>query len=234
MFDKEKMVKNMTQDWSSITTQALYNAWENLLLFLPNLLGAIIIFIIGWILAIWLGKLIAGILSKLKFNSIFEKTGWKDALANADIKVEPSGFVGAICKWILVFIFLMIATDIVGWTAFAGILASIIAWTPSLIVSIIILVVAIVIADVIEKIVKVSAKKMGVNFVNFLGTIVKGGIYVFAGLAVLSQLGVAPEIVKALIMGFVGTLTIALGLAFGLGGKDAAKDTIEGIRKRLK
>jgi hypothetical protein len=223
----------MTQDWSQITTQALYDAWESVLLFLPNLIGAIIIFIIGWIIAIWIGKLVSSILNTLKFNSIFERTGWKDALANADIKVEPSGFVGAIFKWILVFVFLMIATDIVGWTAFAEILSSIVAWTPSLIVSIIILVVAIVIADVIEKIVKVSAKKMGVNFVNLLGTIVKGGIYIFAGLAVLSQLGVAPEIVNALVMGFVGTLTIALGLSFGLGGKDAAAKLIEEAKRKI-
>ncbi len=223
----------MVQDWSSITTQALSDAWESVLHFLPDLLGAIIVFVIGWIIAIWIGKLIAGILNKLKFNSIFEKTGWKDALANADIKVDPSGFVGAIFKWIIVFVFLMVATDIVGWTAFAAMLTSIVAWTPNLIVSIIILVAAIVIADVIEKIVKVSAKKMGVNFVNFLGATVKGGIYVFAGLAVLSQLGVAPEIVNALVMGFVGTLAIALGLAFGLGGKDAAAKLIEEAKRKI-
>jgi hypothetical protein len=99
----------MTQDWSQITTQALYDAWESVLLFLPNLIGAIIIFIIGWIIAIWIGKLVSSILNKLKFNSIFERTGWKDALANADIKVEPSGFIGAIFKWILVFVFLTFA-----------------------------------------------------------------------------------------------------------------------------
>ena len=227
------MVKNMTQDWSSITLQALYNAWGDMLEFLPNFLAAIVIFIIGWIIAIWFGKLIAGLLNKAKFNSIFEKTGWKDALDGADIKVEPSGFIGAICKWILVVIFLMIATDIMGWGAFAGILASIIAWIPNLIVSIIILVVAIIIADIIEKLVKVSTKKMGVNFVNFLGALVKWGIYVFAGLAVLLQLGVAPKIVEVLIVGFVGTLALALGLSFGLGGKDAAAKLIEEAKRKI-
>lgn len=212
---------------------ALYSAWENIVLFIPNLLAAIIIFIIGWILATWIGKLVAGILNKAKFNSIFEKTGWKEALEGADIKVEPSGFIGAICKWILVVIFLMIATDIMGWFTFAGVLASIIAWIPNLIVSIIILIVAIVIADIIEKLVKVSTKKMGVNFVNFLGVVVKWGIYVFAGLAVLLQLGVAPKIVEVLIVGFVGTLALALGLAFGLGGKDAASRLIEEAKRKI-
>ena len=223
----------MIQDWSLITMQALQGAWEEILLFLPNLIAAIIIFILGWFIAIWIGKLIAQILNKLKFDSVFEKTGWREALNNADVKMNPSSFIGAICKWILVVVFLMIVTDIMGWVAFAGLLAGIIAWMPNLLVAIIILVVAIIIADIIEKLVKVSIKKMGISSVNFLGSVVKGAIYVFAGLAVLLQLGVTPEIVKVLIMGFVGTLTLALGLSFGLGGKDAAARLIEDMKKRV-
>ncbi|MFA5730289.1 MAG: hypothetical protein WC938_03690 [Candidatus Paceibacterota bacterium] len=223
----------MIQDWSLITMQALQGAWEEMLLFLPNLIAAIIIFILGWFIAIWIGKLIAQILNKVKFDSVFEKTGWREALSNADVKVNPSSFIGAICKWILVVVFLMIVTDIMGWVAFAGLLAKIIAWMPNLLVAIIILVVAIIIADIVEKLVKVSTKKMGISSVNFLGSVVKGALYVFAGLAVLLQLGVTPEIVKVLIMGFVGTLTLALGLSFGLGGKDAAARIIEDVRKRV-
>lgn len=223
----------MIQDWSLITMQALQGAWEEILSFLPNLLAAIIIFILGWFIAIWIGKLIAQILNKLKFDSIFEKTGWKEALSNADVKVEPSGFIGAVCKWILVIVFLMIVTNIMGWVAFAELLASIIAWMPNLLVAIVILVVAIIIADIVEKIAKVSIKKMGISSVNFLGSVVKGSIYVFAGLAVLLQLGVIPEIIKVLVMGFVGTIALALGLSFGLGGKEAAARFIEEMRRKV-
>jgi len=225
--------KYMIQDWSLITTQALQGAWQDILLFLPNLLAAIIIFILGWFVAIWIGKLVAQILNKLQFDSLFEKTGWKEALNNADVKVEPSSFIGAVCKWILVIIFLMIVTDIMGWMAFAGLLASIVAWLPNLLVAIIILVVAIIIADIVEKLVKVSTKKMGVGSVNFLGVVVKWAIYIFAGLAVLLQLGITPKIVEVLIMGFVGTLTLALGLSFGLGGKEAASRLIEEARRKM-
>jgi hypothetical protein len=227
------MEKYMIQDWSSITMQALQGAWEQVILFLPNLLAAIVIFILGWFVSMWLGKLVASILNKLKFDSLFEKTGWKEALNNADIKVEPSGFIGAVCKWILVIVFLMIVTDIMGWVAFAGLLAKIIAWMPNLLVAIIILVVAIIIADIIEKLVKVSTKRMGVSSVNSLGSMVKWAIYVFAGLAVLLQLGVTPEIVRILIMGFVGTITLALGLSFGLGGKEAAARLIEDMKRNM-
>jgi hypothetical protein len=228
-----KVEKYMIQDWSLITTQALQGAWQDILLFLPNLLAAIIIFILGWFVAIWIGKLVAQILNKFQFDSLFEKTGWKEALNNADMRVEPSSFIGAVCKWTLVIIFLMIVTDIMGWMAFAGLLASIVAWLPNLLVAIIILVVAIIIADIVEKLVKVSTKKMGVSSVNFLGVVVKWAIYIFAGLAVLLQLGITPKIVEVLIMGFVGTLTLALGLSFGLGGKEAAARLIEEARRKM-
>lgn len=223
----------MIQDWSLITVQALQGAWEEILMFLPNLLAAVIIFVLGWFIAIWIGKLIAGVLNKLQFDALFEKTGWKEALNSAEVKVEPSAFVGAISKWILVIVFLMIVTDIMGWVAFAGILSGIIAWMPNLLVAIIIMVVAIIIADIVEKLVKVSTKKMGVSFVNFLGTMVKWAIYVFAALAVLLQLGVTPKIVEVLIMGFVGTFTLAIGLSFGLGGKEAAARLIEEARRKM-
>ncbi|MDD4531156.1 MAG: hypothetical protein PHH21_00415 [Candidatus Pacebacteria bacterium] len=227
------MEKHMIQDWSLITVQALQGAWENILMFLPNLLAAIVIFVIGWFVAMWIGKLIAGILNKLQFDALFEKTGWKEALSNADLKVEPSAFIGAVSKWILVIVFLMIVTDIMGWVAFAGLLASIVAWMPNLVVAIIIMVVAIIIADIVEKLVKVPTKKMGVSSVNFMGTVVKWAIYIFAALAVLLQLGVTPKIVEVLIMGFVGTLTLALGLSFGLGGKEAASRMIEEARRKM-
>lgn len=213
--------------------QALQGAWEEILMFLPNLIAAIVIFVIGWFVAMWIGKLIAGILNKLQFDALFEKTGWKEALSNADLKVEPSAFIGAVSKWILVIVFLMIVTDIMGWVAFAGLLAAIVAWMPNLVVAIIIMVVAIIIADIVEKLVKVPTKKMGVSSVNFMGTMVKWAIYVFAALAVLLQLGVTPKIVEVLIMGFVGTLTLALGLSFGLGGKDAASRMIEEARRKM-
>ena len=230
---KRKLEKYMIENWSLITTQSLQTAWENMILFLPNLLAAIVIFIIGWFVAIWIGKLIAGVLNGIKFDALFDKTGWKDALQNAELKVSPSGFIGAIVKWILVVVALMISTDILGWTAFADLLNKVISWVPNLLIAVIILVVAIIIADIIEKLVKVSAKKMGIGFVNLLGALVKWSVYIFAGLAALVQLGITPDIVKILMMGFVGTLTLALGLSFGLGGKDAAGRMIEDAKRKI-
>jgi len=223
----------MIQEWGAITIAALQGAWESFLMFIPRLLGALIIFIIGWFIAIGVGRLVAEILVRLKVNQIFERTGWREALEKAELKVNPAEFIGTIFKWILVIIFLSAAVDILRFEQFVVLLNQLIGWLPNLIVAIAIFLVAIIVADITEKIVKASIKKIGVEYVGFFGIVSRWGIYIFAGLAILVQLGVAPAIINAIVYGFVGMIAVALALAFGLGGRDAAAKLIEELRKKI-
>ena len=83
-------------DWYEITFGALLNLWQGFINFVPKLIGAVVIFIIGWLISVGIGRLVAEILRKLKFNRLFEKGGIRTALEKAEIKVDPSGFIGAI------------------------------------------------------------------------------------------------------------------------------------------
>jgi hypothetical protein len=223
----------MIQTWSTITLEALQSAWQGFLLFLPKLIGAIIVFIVGWFVSVGIGKLVAEILKKLKLDRFFERTGWKEALEKAELKVTVSEFIGAIFKWVLVIIFLLASIEILGLVQFAEFLRKIVWWLPNLIVAVAIFVVASIVAEILEKIIKASAKRMEISYVGFLGTLVKWAIYIFAGLAILLQLGVTPTIINALVFGLIGTISLALGLAFGLGGKEAAAKFIEDLKRKL-
>lgn len=223
----------MILDWGTVTLQALQTAWQGFLNFIPVLIGAIIVFVIGWFIAIGVGKLISGILTRLKFNKLFEKTGWKGAIEKAELKVNPSDFIGAICKWILVIVFLLAAVEILGFVQFANFLRSVIGWLPNLVVATAIFVVAVILADILEKIVRAGVKKIELGYAEFLGAAVRWAIYIFAGLAILLQLGVTPSIINTLVIGFVGMIALALGLAFGLGGKEAAAKLIEKIGEKI-
>jgi len=219
--------------WSTVTITALQDAWQGFVNFTPYLILAIIVFIIGWFIALGIGRLIAEILIRLKFNKLFEKTGWREALEKAELKVNPSEFIGAICKWILVIVSLMLAADILGLDAFAIWLGKIVAWLPNLIVAIAIFVVAIIVADILEKIVKATVRKIEVKYADFLGTTTRWAVYIFAGFAILLQFDIAETIINALIIGFVGMIALALGLAFGLGGKEAAAELIEDLKEKI-
>ena len=224
----------MIQDWTTITIEALQKTWQGFLNFIPNLLIAIIVFIIGYFFALGIGKLIAGTLIRLKFNKIFERIGWREALEKAELKVNPSEFVGAIFKWILVIVFLLAVVEILGFVQFAVVLNKLIGWIPNLIVAVAIFVVAVIVADILDKIIRASVQKIGVKYVGALGGMVRWAIYIFAGLAILAQLKieVANWIADLLRIAFAGVV-IAGAIAFGLGGKDAAAKIIEDLRKKI-
>lgn len=222
------------QNWSTVTLEALQKLWQGFLDFIPKLIGALVVFIIGWFIAVWIGKLITEVLKRAKFDKIFEKTKWEEALEKAEVKVKMSAFIGGIVKWVLVIVFLLAAVEILGMAQFAGFLKEIVAWLPNLVVAAAIFVVAVIVADFAEKLVKAIVSKMNVKFVGLVGSIVRWAIWIFAGLAILGQLGVAAEIIQILITGFVALIVISSSLALGLGGKDLAKEALQGLRDKLK
>lgn len=223
----------MVQDWYTITYESLLNLWKGFLNFIPALLAAIVVFIIGWLIAEAIGKLVTRVLEILKLNRIFEKANWREALEAAEIRLNISEFIGAIVKWVLVIVFLSISVEILGLIQFAALLGRLINWLPNLIIAVAIFVVAVIVADLLDRIIRAGTKKIGVKYAGFLGALVRWSIYIFSGLAILLQLGVAPAIIEAVVMGFVGMIALAFGLAFGLGGKEAAATLIEDLKRKI-
>jgi small-conductance mechanosensitive channel len=224
----------MIGDWYTITFQSLQSLWQGMISFLPALIGAIVIMVIGWFVSMGIGRLITEILRKLKFNQIFERGVWKEALAKAEFKVDASGFVGAVCKWILIIVFLLAAVEILGFEQFADFLKNVLGYLPNVIVAVLIFVVAVIVADIIEKVVRAAVEGMKIGYGHLVGMIAKWSIWIFAILAILLQLKIAPELVQTLFTGLVAMLVISAGLAFGLGGKDLAAEVLRNLHKKLK
>ena len=224
----------MVLDWYSVTIEALQNLWQAFIVFIPALIGAIIVFVIGWFISIGVGKLVTEILKKLRFNRIFEKGAWKEALAKAEFKVDAAGFVGVIFKWALVIVFLMAAVEILGLTEFAGFLKGVLGYLPNVVVASFIFVVAVIIADILEKIVRAAVESIRVGYGQVVGVIVRWSIWIFAILAILIQLKVAPTLIQTLFTGLVAVLVISAGIAFGLGGKEIATEILRDLHRKLK
>jgi len=227
---------NIIQDWSEILSESLGGLAEGFLNFIPKLIGALIVFIIGWIIAVWVGKLIAEILKRVKFDKIFEKTKWEEALEKAEFKMSMSGFIGALVKWILAIVFIGSAIKILGFRQFDSFIDGIVGWLPNLVVAAAIFVVAVIIAEFAEKLVKAIVGKMNVKYVNLIGAVVKWAVWIFAAFAILAQLavGAAGEIIQILVTGLVALIVISAALAFGLGGRDLAKDILQNFRNRVR
>lgn len=224
----------MILDWYAITLESLQDLWQGFLGFLPSLVGALLIFFIGWVISVAVGRLVGDILKRLNFNKIFEKGNWDEALAKADIKVDAAAFIGSIFKWSLVIVFLLASVEVLGLTQLAGFLKDVLAYLPNVVVASLIFVVAVVIADISEKVLRALVESTQVGYGHVVGVIVRYSIWVFALIAILMQLGIAPMLLQTVLTGVVALIVIAGGLAFGLGGKDMAAEILSDLKRKLK
>lgn len=221
-------------DWSLSIIQPLL---QGLVGFVANLVLAIVIFVIGYLISVAIGKIITEILKSVKFNKLFEKEGWTKALARARVEVNPSEFIGAIFKWVFVVISLLVAVDVLKLTKFAEFLSDVLNYLPNVIVAVLVFVVAVIISDIVEKLVRVAVERMKVGAGYLAASITKWAIWVFTIFLVLDMLLPSSLLIKTLytsiVYGIVAAISIALGLAFGLGGKDAAAGILEDMKRKI-
>ena len=225
-----------------ITSDALYRAFFEELIpgvvsFVPLLILAIIVFVIGWLFSVGIGRVVTDILKRIKFNQIFERGNWKEALERADLKIDPAGFVGSIFKWVLAIVFLLAAVEILGFSQFAGFLRDVLGYLPNVIVAALIFVVAIIIADIVEKIVRAAVEGTSVGHGHLVGSIARWFIWIFAIFSALLQLDIAVLPVQVLIQTFVQGigygLALAMAIAFGLGGRDMAAEILRKMKDKI-
>ena len=218
------------QTWGGVFGDSLLNLWYGFMNFIPSFLGAVILFIVGWVVASVIGKAIAQVISALKVDKVFESAGANTVLSRAGLSLNVGGFIGGIVKWFIVVVFLIASLEIMGLTYVNDFLReSVLVYLPKVIVASLVLLIATVISDTVKKIVIASAKAANVRSANMLGSITRYAIWAFAFIVALSELGIAATFMQILFMGLIAMLALAGGLAFGLGGKDAAGRAIDRI-----
>ena len=222
------------QTWAEVVTTSLQTLWVGFVSFLPNLLGAIIVFLIGWIIASLLGRLTKQIVQTLRIDQILSKMNLKKSLDRANLKLDSGKFIGELVRWFFIVVFMMAATDILGLSQVTDFLKQVILYIPQLMVAVLILLAAILIANFLERLVRASVEAAGLKSANFLAMVTKWSILVFAILAALLQLGIVPALIQTIFTGLVAALVVSIGLAFGLGGKEMAAQILDRTRRNIK
>ncbi len=224
---------NGVQTWGNAITTSLIGLWDRFINFLPALIGAILVFIFGWIVAVAVGKLIEKLIKSLKVDVAFEKIGWQGRLSDLGIASSVSAFIGGLVKWFLILVFLLASTNILGLNEVTSFLNSIILYIPNVVVAVVVLAITVLVGNFVYGVVKGSTKAAGVMSATMLATISKWAIVIFGILAALIQLGIATQLVSTIFIGIVAMLAIAGGLAFGLGGKDEAALLLRKIKEEM-
>lgn len=221
----------MFQEWWNVTTEAVSESLRSVFSYLPEVIGAIVVILIGVLVGWALKTVVVKALRFVKVKPYTDAIGLNKVFKTKEDMVE---LVGDLVKWVIIIVFLIPALSILGLTDVSEIVKGIVAYLPQVVVAAVIVMVGAILADLASRAVEAAAQTIGAKTAAIVADITRWAIIVFTILVALNQLGIASDIINTLVTGFVALIAIAGGLAFGLGGQEAAKDAITRLRKNLK
>jgi hypothetical protein len=216
------------EDWGDAVMVSVTDALRNFLGFLPQLLGALIVLILGWIIAGLVAGLVERGLKAVGFERAAESTGITGFVQRSGSNWTVSRILAEIVKWFIRLIAIQAAASILGMAQITGIVNSILLWLPNLVVALAIIVIGALIANFVAGLVRGATSQMGFANPDLLSAIARYAILVFVIVAAVDQLGIAETIVNTVFIGAVAAVALALGLAFGLGGQETAGQITQG------
>lgn len=211
----------------------LLELWETLVAYLPNLLGAIIVFLIGVVVALILRHVVINVIALLRIDELLRKLEISSQFERAGLRLHTGALLGWIIKWFVIIIALIAATDILGWDQVTDYLQQVVLFIPNVIIAVIILLAGILLGNFVQSVVKSAVEAAKLASADFLSGVAKWAILVFTFMAALVQLQIAPELIRVLFTGLVAMLALAGGLAFGLGGQDHAHKFLQRLKKDI-
>ncbi len=216
-----------------IVGTSLITLWSGVAGFAPRLIAAIVIFLLGWLAAIILGRGAGHVVRVLHVDNALTRVGFRQGWEKSGFRLDSSLFFAELVKWFFVVVFLMAASNILGLNQVSQFLETVVLYIPNVLVAAIVLLIGILVAKFLEGMVKASVKAAGLVSSNFLGAVTKWAVFTFSLLIALSQLRVADDIIRIVIVGAVAGNALAFGLAFGLGGVKHAEELIGNLRRKI-
>jgi len=222
------------QTWGEVLTASFQNIWLGVADFIPNFIAAVVLFLVGWLIAVILGRLVSQIIKTIKLDVALRSAGFDKVVERGGFTLNSGAFLGALVKWFFIVVSLVTALNIIGLPEVTQYLSTIVVtYLPNVIIAALILLVSVVIAQALQRLVVSSTKAAGVSSANALGEIAKWAVWIFAFMAALDQLQILNGFIQPLFIGIIAAISLALGLSFGLGGRDAAARYIEKVKSEV-
>ena len=220
------------REQSDIFIQSINEFFIKLATFLPQIIGAIIILVIGWLIAKIIKSVSIKLLKLIRLNIITEKAGVDKFLQDGGLKKSSIGIIGSLFYWLIILIVLLAALNSLGLSVASELFNRIILFIPNIIVAIIVLILGLFFAKFVSEVLVAYIKNVGIKHVETIGKIAQYAIIIFVVSIVLTQLNIGEEIILTAFQIFFGAICLALALAFGLGGKEWASRIIEKFEKK--
>jgi hypothetical protein len=219
-------------EWDNLIVDPIRQMLTRIMAYLPVLLGALLILIVGWIVAKAIRRIVDGLLNVIRFDTLADKTGISRILRKGDLTISAREVVSRLVYWLIIIMVLVMAVDALGLPKGSDILTGLFAYVPRVIAALLVLVVAMFLASFVSGIVRTAAGNANLPKPEILAGISRWAIIIFAMTISLAQLGIAPLLVTTTFNIILGGVVLALALAFGLGGKDAAARYLEELKQK--
>jgi hypothetical protein len=221
-------VANWSDAFFASTIAALQTAFN----MIPQVLGFLFILIAGWIVASLVAGGIASLLRSVRFNELATSSGFGGFVQNMGVKTDAAGFMALVVKWFVRLIALVVAFDALGLPAVSDVLRQLLLFLPNVAVGIVVLVIGGLAANALANLVRGATAQAELGNPDLLAGIAKVAVWAFAIVVAVNQIGIAQTLVNTLFMAVVGALALALGLAFGLGGRETAAEIVRNWYER--
>jgi len=210
---------------------SLAGALNTFLSAIPRIIGFAVVLIVGWIISSLFARGVQALLHAVKFNDLARRSGFADFVQKMGVRNDSAGVIANIVKWFVRLITLVVAFDTLGLPAVSNVLQQLLLWLPNLVVALVVLVIGGLAANALSQLVRGATSEAGFSNPETLATVTKVAVWGFAIVVAVNQLGIATTLINTLLIGIIGALSIAFGLAFGLGGRDRAAQILDTMQR---
>lgn len=219
------------QTWLDLLQVSFNGVWLQFVGFLPSLIGAALIFVLGVLVALVLERIAERIVHHVKLDSLLVKLNVNEYLHRANLQLDSGYFLGKVVYWLVFLSFVLATSDVLGFDALSVFIGDILFYIPNVLVAFLIMVATLVVAEFLRRLISASILGARMHSAKFLGLLTWWTVFVFGSLTAVSQLGVAVTIINGIVVSLMVMLALAGGLAFGLGGKDEAARLLVKLRE---
>ena len=219
-------------DLQSLIVEPVREMLTRMVGYLPTLLGALIILIVGWIIAKTIRAIVNRVLKIIRFEKLADKAGISEILRKGDLKATTCEVLSGLVYWLVIIMVLVMVVNALGMPQASSILESLFTYIPNVIAAIFVLVIGMFLASFVSGIVRTAASNANLPKPDILAGISRWAIIIFAATISLKELGIAPLLVTTTFNIIFGGVCLAVALAFGLGGKDAVAKYLEQLQQK--
>jgi len=212
--------------------EPLYEQWDGLVAFLPKLIGAFIVLILGLIIGFILSWIARSILRRMGIDKLSRRAGVDAMMHEGGLKSTPSRLIGKVVFWLVVFITLMSATALLGVRELTKLTENFVLFLPKIIVAIVIVVFGFVLANFLRHSVRNGRNSLGLTSTKTLSNLVYSMAVAITLVVALGQLGMNTQLLYNVLITIIASLSFAIALAVGLGGREIAHNLLAGFYAR--